>query len=109
MPAGPGVLVELRSNRAKTWHESGPWTVTRPRQGTLRAHAVATHQAKTRKVENQIPRSEHVPMRSAWSAQPDGQFVNNRSGPGQCGPHFATGTAGFRMLAQWGYEATRAF
>jgi len=67
MPAGPGVLIELRSNRAK-----------RPRQGTLRAHAVAMHRAKTRKVENQIPRSEHVPMRSAWSVQRNGQFVNNR-------------------------------
>jgi hypothetical protein len=47
-------------------------------RGTSRAHAAATRRIKTRKPENQIPRSVALPARSAWLPQHVGQFVNNR-------------------------------
>ena len=55
-----------------------------PGQGTSRAHAVATHRAKTRMIENEIPRSACVLPRSAWLTTPIRQFVNNRTAT-RCG------------------------
>jgi hypothetical protein len=37
------------------------------------------YRAKTRMIENEIPRSASVRTRNAWLAMPVGQFVNNRS------------------------------
>jgi len=54
-------------------------------QGTSWAHAVAIRWIKTRKIENKIPRSAALSVRSAWLPQHVGQFVNNRSDPAGAG------------------------
>ena len=65
---------------------TSPTSMDLSAQGTSRAHAVTTHCVTMRTTEGQMPRSGFMPERSPWSVEPVGQFVNNRSDPGRCGP-----------------------